>query len=247
MYDCDPDSEGALEGTAIRLFQELGWQIANCYHEAFGENSTLGRETTEQVVLEQRLRAALARLNSEMPPTAIDLAIDELTKDRSVLSPERANHEIYKFLKDGVRVSYHTDNEEERIEIVKIIDWNEPRNNDFFLASQFWISGDFGRKRADMIGFVNGLPLAFIELKASHRALENAYKYNLSDYRTTIPQVFWYNALIILSNGTKSRIGSTTAGWEHFAEWKKINDEGEDGDRELGHHDSRRLRTHETP
>jgi hypothetical protein len=102
-------------------------------------------------------------------------------------------------------------------------------NNDFFLAAQFWISGDYGKKRADLIGFVNGLPLVFIELKASHRALENACKYNLSDYRSTIPHVFWHNALIILSNGTKSRIGSMTAGWEHFAEWKKINDEGEEG------------------
>ena len=97
------------------------------------------------------------------------------------------------------------------------------------LQPQFWISGDYGKKRADLIGFVNGIPLLFIELKASHRALENAFKYNLSDYRNTIPQVFWYNALIILSNGTKSRIGSMTAGWEHFAEWKKINDEGEEG------------------
>jgi type I restriction enzyme R subunit len=225
----DPDSEGALEGTASRLFQKIGWQTASCYHETFGENSTLGRETTEQVVLEQRLRAALARLNPDVPPTAIDLAIDEINKDRSVLSPARANQEIYKLLKDGVKVSYRSKDEEERIESVKIIDWNEPRNNDFFLAGQLWISGDYGRKRADLIGFVNGLPLVFIELKASHRALENSYKFNLSDYRTTIPQVFWYNALIILSNGTKSKIGSMTAGWEHFAEWKKINDEGEEG------------------
>ncbi len=76
---------------------------------------------------------------------------------------------------------------------------------------------------------MNGIPLVFIELKASHKSLENAYKHNLSDYKTTIPQLFWYNAFIILSNGSKSKIGSITAGWEHFAEWKKINDEGEEG------------------
>jgi type I restriction enzyme, R subunit len=113
--------------------------------------------------------------------------------------------------------------------VINLIDWEHPRDNDFFLASQFWISGEYGRKRADLIGFVNGIPLLFIELKTSHKSLENAFKYNLSDYRDTIPQVFWYNALIILSNGSKSRIGSTTSGWEHFAEWKKINDEGEEG------------------
>jgi type I restriction enzyme R subunit len=111
----------------------------------------------------------------------------------------------------------------------RIIDWDTSENNDFFLASQFWISGDYGKKRADLLGFVNGIPLVFIELKASHVSLENSYKHNLSDYKSTIPQLFWYNAVIILSNGSKSKIGSVTAGWEHFAEWKKINDEGEEG------------------
>ena len=115
----DPDSENALESTAIRLFEELGWQAANCYHESFGKKSTLGRETTEQVVLEQRLRAALAKLNPELPPIAIDLAVDEITKDRSVLSPERANHDIYKLLKDGVKVSYRTDDDEEEVEVIE--------------------------------------------------------------------------------------------------------------------------------
>ena len=128
-----------------------------------------------------------------------------------------------------MKVPVRKDDGQENIEIVRIVDWDEPKNNDFFLASQFWISGDYGRKRADLIGFVNGLPLVFIELKASHKSLENAFKYNLSDYRTTVPQIFWHNALIVLSNGSKSRVGSITAGWEHFAEWKKINDEGEEG------------------
>ena len=121
------------------------------------------------------------------------------------------------------------DDEEETVEIVRLIDWNEPENNDFLLASQFWISGDYGKKRADLVGFVNGIPLVFIELKASHKKLELAYEKNLSDYKDTIPQVFWYNAVIILSNGSKARIGSMTAGFEHFSEWKKIDDEKEPG------------------
>jgi type I restriction enzyme R subunit len=76
---------------------------------------------------------------------------------------------------------------------------------------------------------VNGLPLVFVELKASHKRLENAFDRNLRDYKNTIPQLFWYNALVILSNGSKSRVGSITSEWEHFAEWKKINSEGEEG------------------
>ena len=139
---------------------------------------------------------------------------------------------VYKLLKDGVKFSHKPGDEEdqdEAVESVKLIDWNEPENNDFFLASQFWISGDYGKKRADLVGFVNGVALVFIELKASHRKLELAYQKNLSDYRDTIPQVLWYNAVIILSNGSKARIGSMTAGFEHFSEWKKIDDENEPG------------------
>jgi type I restriction enzyme R subunit len=225
----NPDSEDTLERNAVRLFEELGWKSANCYHEVCGANSTLGRETTEHVVLESRLKAALEKLNPGVPPLALDIAVDEVTKDRTVLSPVRANQEVYKLLKDGVKVTYRATDDSETIETVKIIDWEHPEENDFFLASQFWISGEYGRKRADLIGFVNGIPALFIELKTSHKSLENAFKYNLSDYRDTIPQIFRYNAVIILSNGSKSRIGSMTAGWEHFAEWKKINDEGEEG------------------
>jgi len=200
------------------------------YHEAFGSEFALGRETPAGVVLEKRLRAALAKVNPGISPLALTVAVDHLTRDRSVLSPVRANQEIYRLLKDGIGVSYRPEGEHEEVfETVQVIDWNHPRANDFFLASQFRISGDYGRKRADLVGFVNGLPLVFIELKASHQRLELAFERNLSDYRTTIPQVFWHNAFILLSNGSQSRIGSLTAGWEHFAGWKKINDEGEEG------------------
>src|SRR6266566_564012 len=229
MTYLDPDSEGTLEANAMELFEELGWEAVDCYYETFGPTSLLGRETSEQVVLERRLRAALLKLNPGITALAIDLAVEELSKDRNVLSPVRANQEIYKLLRDGVKVPIRRDDDQENIELVRVVDWSEPKNNNFFLASQFWISGDYGRKRADLVGFVNGLPLLFIELKASHKSLENAYKHNLSDYRTTIPQIFWHNGVIILSNGSKSKIGSITAGWEHFSEWKKINDEGEEG------------------
>jgi type I restriction enzyme R subunit len=226
-----PDSEdAALEQPTIALFAELGWQTLNCYHENFGPFSLLGRDTTADVVFPNRLRGALEKLNPGISPNAIENAVEELTKDRSAMSPARANQAVYRLLKDGVRVTYkHGDDEEETVEVVKPIDWNEPDNNDFFLASQFWISGDYGKKRADLVGFVNGIPLVFIELKASHKKLELAYEKNLSDYKDTIPQVFWYNAFIISSNGSKAKIGTMTAGFEHFADWKKIDDEKEAG------------------
>lgn len=230
----NPDAEDALEQETIKLFASLGWTTANCRSEVFaphgGPPSTLGRETSAEGVLRPRLSDAIERLNPGISPLALEVAVDELAKDRSVMSPANANKAVYGLLKDGIKVSYRRgDEEEEAFEIVKIIDWTYPGNNDFFLASQFWISGDYGNKRADLIGFVNGIPLMFIELKASHKRLDLAYDKNLKDYRDTIPQVFWYNAVIILSNGSKAKIGSMTAGFEHFSEWKKINSEGEQG------------------
>jgi len=231
MRPGDFSEDALIEQPTIALFAELGWQTANCYHETFGEHGTLGRETGAEVVLVRRLRAALERLNPDLPSEAISLAIEELTRERSALSPAQANREVYQLLKDGVKVAVAGGEAggEETVATVRVIDWDVSANNDFFLASQFWVSGEMYTRRADLVGFVNGLPLVFVELKAAHKRLEHAYKHNLRDYRNTIPHIFWYNAFIILSNGSQSRIGSTTAEWEHFAEWKKINSEGETG------------------
>jgi len=218
-----------VEKAAIEVFESLGYAHQNCYEEKFGSAGTLGRETSMEVVLMARLKDALKRLNNGLGEEAITLAIEELTKDRSTLNPAVANREIYKALRDGVKVSVRKEDGSEEQEVVKVIDFDNPDNNDFFLTSQLWITGDMYKRRADLVGFVNGLPLIFVELKASHRRLKNAYDDNLTDYRDTIPQVFWYNAFIILSNGSKSKIGTITAQWEHFSEWKKINSEGEEG------------------
>jgi type I restriction enzyme R subunit len=233
MSYANPDTEdAAIEQPAIALFASLGWETLNCYHENFGPLSLLGRETMADVLLPNRLSSALQKFNPDIAPSALQIAIDELTKDRRAMSPARANQAVYKLLKDGIKVSCRQgegEDEEETYETVKVIDWTTPTNNDFFLASQLWVAGEYGKKRADLVGFVNGIPLVFIELKASHKNIELAYQKNLSDYKDTIPQVFWYNAFIILSNGAKAKVGSMTAGWEHFAEWKKINSEGEEG------------------
>ena len=233
MTYSNPDSENnAIEQPTIALFESLGWEPLNCYHETLGPFSALGRETTADVVLPHRLRAAIEKINPGVSPNAVEIALWEATASRSMLSPARANQAVYKLLKDGVKVTYRSGDDEEqdeRVETIRLIDWETPANNDFLLTSQFWISGDYGNKRADLVGFVNGIPLVFIELKASHRKLELAFQKNLSDYKSTIPQLFWFNAICILSNGSKARMGSMTAGFEHFAEWKKINVEGEEG------------------
>jgi type I restriction enzyme R subunit len=225
-------SESALvEQPAIELFGELGWETADCFHEFDSGRSTLGRETPAEVVLIPRLRAALEKLNPGLLAEAVGFAIEELTRDRSVMSMTAANREIYQLLKDGVKVNTPSGEEgyDEKTEVVRIIDWKEPWNNDFFLASQFWVTGEMYKRRADLVGFVNGIPLVLVELKAAHKQIENAFNRNLKDYKDTIPHLFWYNGFIILSNGTDSKIGSISAEWEHFNDWKKINSEGEEG------------------
>lgn len=216
-----------IEQPAIELFTSLKWESLNCYEE-FNQagGSPLGRETKSDVVLVERLRESLERLNPEVPEEAIHFAIEELTKDRSALSPVIANREIYQHLKSGI--TYTSTELEEPIRI-RIIDWNDHTQNDYLLCSQFWISGTFHTRRADLVGFINGLPLLFVELKAVHKRLENAYHDNLRDYKDTIPHIFWYNAFIILSNGSQTKTGTISSEFEHFAEWKKINSEGETG------------------
>jgi type I restriction enzyme R subunit len=225
----DYGEDALIEQPALVLLGQLGWETADCFEETFGAEGTLGRETKSEVVLLSRLRPALEKLNPELPSEALNLAIEELLRDRSLMSAVEANHEVYDLIKDGIRVSYRNIEGVETVESVKIIDWENPAKNDFFMTSQFWITGEMYTRRTDLLGFVNGLPLLFIELKASHKRLKNAFDGNLRDYKDTIPHLFWYNAVIVLSNGSQTKVGTLTSEWEHFSEWKKINNEGEEG------------------
>ena len=224
-------SEDALvEKPTIELFSELGWETYDGYSEFDSGLSPLGRETKGDVILAARLRPALEKLNPSLPELAINNAIEELFRDRSRSSLAEANRQVYQFIKDGIKVTFaDPQNQEQVTEKVRVVDWDNPDNNDFLLVSQFWVAGEMYTRRCDLVGFVNGLPLVFIELKASHRAIRNAYDGNLTDYKDTIPHLFWYNAFIILSNGSQSRTGTHTAEWDHFVDWKKISDEKEKG------------------
>ena len=226
-----PYSEDQLvEQPAIALLAGMGWETMDCYNEFDQGSSPLGRENRGEVVLIRRLCTALKRLNPDASSEAIGTAIEELTRSRATMSLVEANWEIYGLLKDGVKVTItDSDDESEIDETLKVIDWDSPENNDFFLASQFWIAGEMYLRRPDAIGFINGLPLVLMEFKRIDENLYSAYNDNLRDYLDTIPHLFWYNALIILSNGSESRVGSLTASWEHFTEWKRVESEDEPG------------------
>lgn len=225
----DYSEDTLVEQPAIALFESLGWETGNLYAEWTGSSSSEGRQTQQDVVLEGRLRAALSKLNPDLPNEAIDLVVEELARDRSKLLPVNANQEVYRLLKDGVPVSVTDEHGHNTLKVAKVIDWGCVEENDFFLASQFWVKGDYHTRRTDLLGFVNGIPLLFVELKATHKTLKAAYDDNLTDYRTVIPQLFTYNGALMLSNGSQTVVGSTFSPWEHLFEWKRINDEGEKG------------------
>ena len=217
-----------VEQPAIGLFAELGWTTVLALDETFGVTGTLQRETKGDVVLVSRLRAVLERLNPVLPPEAITSAMDELTRDRSAMLLEAANREVYLLLKEGIKVSV-PDRERggQKTERVRVVDWEHPENNDFLLVSQFSVTGALYTCRPDLVGFVNGLPLVVIELKKVGVAARAAFDENLTHYKQQIPSLFWYNALLIASNGTESRVGSLTADWGRFFEWKRIEREDE--------------------
>jgi type I restriction enzyme R subunit len=195
-----------VEQRAIALFRDdLGWTHANCYGEWIAGTSSLGREAKRDVVLAKRLQAALEKLNPSLSPEAVTGAIDELTRDRSSLSQVEANREIDKLLRNGVKVkTADRAHGGQQTDVVRVIDWNTPDNNDFFLASQFWIAGDLYTRRLDLVGFVNGIPLILVELKKPGVPVAEAHSKNLSDYKDTIPQVFHFNGFLLVSNGVDS-------------------------------------------
>jgi len=218
-----------IEQTAIEIFQSLGFEFLNCFEEKRGRDFDLGRETRSEVIIISRLKKSLKKLNVSLSEQDVENVIEVILKDRSLLNPVSANEDIYNILKDGINIKLKKEDGKESIERVKVIDFENPENNDFLLVSQLWIQGELYLRRPDLIGFINGIPLIFIELKAVHRNLKHAFDDNLTDYKDAIPHIFWYTAFVILSNGSESKIGTFISPWEHFNEWKKISSEEEEG------------------
>lgn len=223
--------DSLVEQPAIQLFAELGWETLSASDEALGTGGLLGRETKSEAVLAVRLRDALARLNPSLPPEAIAAAVDELSRDRSAMTPTAANRELWALMRDGVKVSVpDLVKGGQKTERVRVVDWENPSANDFLLVNQMTIVGQLYTCRPDLIGFVNGLPWVVIELKKPGVPARQAFDGNLTSYKHAqngVPALFWSNALLIASNGTDSRVGSLTADWERFFEWKRIEREDE--------------------
>ena len=216
-----------VETPAIELMATLGWSTANLLQEIPGPANPSGRLSLKTPFLPARLSAALHKINPTLPQDAIQQAIDLLTEDRTVMLPIAANRAVAWLLLDGVPVQVKQPDGTETDERVWLIDWRNPQVNDFFLAAQVRVHSDLYGRRPDLIGYVNGMPLLLMELKAAHVKLSEAYDKNLKDYRDTIPRLFDANAFVILSNGHEAVMGPSHAAFEEFAVWKKVKEEDE--------------------
>jgi type I restriction enzyme, R subunit len=220
-----------IEQTCIDIFKnQLNWEIANVYQgETFGENGTIGRHSESDVLLKNRFFEAIKKLNPNLPIQAYESAYEIINNDDATKSLPDLNFEKHNFLKEGIPVTYKNDKGEIiRNKKIKVFDFDVAENNNFLAVQQLWVEGKSKRrKRPDIVGFVNGIPLLFIELKAHHRKIKVAFETNLKDYKQTIPKIFHTNAFIILSNGFESKIGAITSKYEHFNDWKRITEEQE--------------------
>ena len=216
-----------VEQPAIALFAELEWSTVNAIEETFGPSGLLGRETKGQVVLERYLHEALGKLNPTTDAAGLQQAADALTRDRSGMTLEAANREIYELIKEGVVVSVTDPKGGQQSVRVRVIDWDQPEANTFTLVSQFSVVGQMYNCRPDLVGFVNGLPLLVVELKKPGVPSKTAFDENLTHYKNAIPKLFWYSAWLVASNGSDSKLGSITADWGRWVEWKRIEREDE--------------------
>jgi type I restriction enzyme R subunit len=212
--------------TAEYLEMELGWNSMYAYNsEVLGTEGTLGRSKENEVVLIRYLREKLEALNPDLPPEAYEQAIDLLTASSASKKLIQANREMYTLIRDGVRVEYKDEDGIKRNPRLRVIDFETPENNHFLVVRELWVKGSPYRRRPDVMGFVNGLPLLFIELKAHYKSVKAAYEGNLSDYLDTVPHLFHHNAICMLSNGVEARVGTMLSPYEYFHEWKRIEED----------------------
>lgn len=217
-------SEDNIEQATIEVFKKMGYRHQNCFY-----NDITGRSSEQQVVIEPILRERLQRINKNLPALALETALRQLTEARTTQTTYQANVSLYEIIKKGVTVDIIQANGKTEPLTVRVIDFETPTENDFLVVSQLWIQGEY-RLRPDLIVYVNGLPLVFIELKNSNIALRNAYDDNLTRYKKHIPQLFKHNAFLLLSNGIETKVGSITSEWNHFFPWLRPESEDQEPD-----------------
>ena len=223
--------EEAVQKPAGERLQRLGWELIYAYNdERVGEQSTMGRSSYSEVVLRPQLEYALMELNEWLDEDRCAEAIDTLMGTLSTDSLLQINEKKYRMLRDGIPVEMPREDGTTYIEYAQVFDFDRPEANRFMAVEEMWVYSADGvyHRRPDLMGFVNGIPLLFVEFKRHDRDVRRAYEDNYSDYQDAIPQLFYFNAFAMLSNGLEARVGTLGSKYEFFGEWKRLA-EGEPG------------------
>ncbi len=215
-----------VQESAGRLLEELGWEVVFAYNtEKLGADGTLGRTSYREILLARHFREALRRLNPWLTPEQIDEAQRKLESHLSTSSLLQINEEKYGFFRKGIPVTVKRPNGTTEERRASVFDFQNPNNNHFLAVKELKIHGDLYRRRTDIVGFVNGVPLLFVELKKNTVDVRDAYTNNYTDYLDTIPHLFHYNAFLILSNGEEAKVGTLGSPYEFFHEWKRLRED----------------------
>jgi type I restriction enzyme R subunit len=218
-------TESVIESATLAWLEALGWQVKNGA-EIAPDGNVPERGSFSEVVLERRLRNALALLNPQLPAEALENAFRRLThpEGADLISRNRAFH---KMLTEGVPVEYRTAEGSIRGAQVRVVDFDDPTSNDFLAVNQFAVLENRHSRRPDIVLFINGLPLVLIELKNptdEQATIWAAYR-QLQTYRSELPTLFTFNELLVISDGLEARLGVLDAGQEWFKPWRTITGE----------------------
>ena len=214
------------ESAGNLLHDELGWDVQFAYNtEVLGKDGTFGRESYKEILLLRYFKEALKKFNPWINDNQISEAIRTLENRLSTSSLLQVNEEKYFLIRDGIPVTVKKPNGKTETKKATVIDFQNPENNYFLAIKELKIHGDLYRRRTDIVGFVNGIPLLFVELKKNTVDIQYAYDDNYTDYQDTIPHLFYYNAFLILSNGTEAKVGTLGSKFEFFHEWKRLAEE----------------------
>ncbi|MDO4877437.1 MAG: HsdR family type I site-specific deoxyribonuclease, partial [Oscillospiraceae bacterium] len=208
------------------LETRLGWEVVFAYNtEVLGENGTLGRKTYHDIVLTRYLKKALFENNEWMTEEYCTTAIKSLCSYTASATLMQINEEKYGLLRDGIPVSVKKKDGTTDTVKAKVFNFEEPEKNHFLAVKEMKIHGAHYRRRTDIVGFVNGIPLLFVELKKQTVDVQDAYNCNYTDYLDTIPQLFYFNAFLMLSNGLEAKVGTMGSKYEFFHEWKRLKED----------------------
>ena len=225
-------TEDMIEQAAMKdLHERHKYTVLNCMTEDPDKlPDGTRRSDKRQVVLPDVMFKSLCRINPDIPTETVYAATDELCRTPVSGDLMLINYRNYQKFRNGITVEYEQ-NGKKTSNIFHLLGYQDALNNNFTVASQMWIKGETHWHRPDLIIFINGFPMVFIELKNSNIPVKNAYDINLKNYLKDIPYLFHYNQICVLSNGMETRLGSFAAGYEFFFEWLKVESEKENPDR----------------